>query len=485
MRLLHLLYMFYLHLLAHGICQAAGLVNSNMIQTVQLDRLPYVTEQLGVVVENTDTAKVHKTYDIRVPPSKHQRMASITVRERKTGKQLRVENPTEGLLYRAVFNRALAPGDKIGLNVEMELLGVVQPKPSVVEQTGDRSWEWRDVVGDQVYETKKFKLVVRLDSDAVVRRVEGPQSSRDKGDVVFGPFTALSNQTGASVSVVFRDNGEQMEATRYRREYFVSHWADDLHVADHLDVRNRGPMLPANGLDKVQQTVTAYMQGRDNLVKSFLAPVPRDAREFYFVDHIGNVSTSALGPATGGSRLLQLKPRFPIPGSWRYAWRHGFSLPLAKYLRRTNDLYALRLPFIGHVTASATLERTIGQKLIDKKNTAVLDYSLQISLPEGAHDVHVHLPFGATYRVERSWYYFDVVGRPLIIVDMKNVPEGLSDAHVVVLYRYNLLDLWIKPAAIAGVFLALFALASLLSRLELGLVSSSSSRATEEKEKKE
>ncbi|KAJ2638110.1 dolichyl-diphosphooligosaccharide--protein glycosyltransferase subunit 1 [Coemansia sp. RSA 1286] len=453
-----------------------GLVHTNMIQTIHLDRLPYASEHLGVVVENTDSAKVHKAYDIYVPASKHRALASIVVQERKTGHHLRVYRNGESsgnIVYRAVFNNALQAGDKIGLSVDMEFVRLVDPRPKVVEQTEDQSWVWQDTLGGYAYETRKFKAVVKMGSGAKVRQVSGLNNTRDgAGNVVFGPYVGAAAVDATPVSVAFKHNGEQMEATDYRREYFVSHWANDLHVSDHYDIRNCGPALPNNGLDKVQQTMTMYTHGRDNLVKSLLVPVPTDAREFYFVDQIGNVSTSTLGPASRatGTRLLQLKPRYPIPGSWRYAWRHGFSLPLNKYLRVSGDQYSLRVPFIGHVTASASLERTLGQKDIEKKTTAVTRYSLHISLPEGASDVRVEMPFDAEYRVERSWYYFDSIGRPLVVVEMQNVPTALMDAYVVVVYRYGWMHLWTKPAVIAAFVLVLFALASGLSRLQLGLV---------------
>ncbi|KAJ1813893.1 dolichyl-diphosphooligosaccharide--protein glycosyltransferase subunit 1 [Coemansia sp. RSA 2599] len=475
--------------LAAGLCKADGLVNANMIQTVRLDRLPYATEQLGVVVENTDAAKTHKAYDILVPAAKHRRLASIEVRERKTGAKLRVykrdssttrsADAAEDTVYRAVFNRALAPGEKIGLSVDMELVDAVRPRPEAAEQTADQSWMWRDVVGRQAYDTRKLKVVVKLGADAAVRRVDGPQSSRDgAGLVVFGPYAAanltLAATAGLPLSVVFRDNGEQMDATEHTRECFVSHWADDLHIADRYDVRSRAPRLPTNGLDKVQQTMAVYMQGRDNLVKSLLVSVPADAREFYFVDQIGNVSTSALAPvpkSRDAPRLLQLKPRYPIPGSWRYAWRHGFSVPLSNYLRVAGGgRYSLRVPFIEHISASASLKHSIGLGDL-KKNVAVLDYALRISLPEGAGQVQVETPFEAVHRIERSWYYFDVVGRPVVVIEMRNVPTHLmDDAHVVVSYSHGLLHLWVKPAAIAAFFLSLFALASVFSRLQLGLL---------------
>ncbi|KAI8321086.1 Ribophorin I, partial [Martensiomyces pterosporus] len=365
----------------------------------------------------------------------------------------------------------LQPGEKLSLNVDFVFTNLVQPKPKAVKQAEDQYWEWSDeALVKSIYPTRKQKTVVKAPGE--VRRFSkvsvGGGAKKDGSTVTFGPFLASDSEKeddlaalkGQKVEVNFMDNGEQLEALTHRREYFVSHWADDLNVLEHYALRNRGPEIDGP-FDKVKQTISKFMRTRDNFIKTLLVKVPVNAREMYFVDEIGNVSTSAV---TGRRRqkgeeafkILQLKPRYPLPGGWNYTWWHGYSVPLSEHLKidsaKGAGRYLLKVPFIGSIAACASQ-----------------DYELRITLPEGAKDIDVKIPFGVD-GIEKQplKYYLDSTGRTTVVVRQRNVAPDMHK-DILVAYSYSAISFWQKPAVIAAAFFALFALASAASRMQFGL----------------
>ncbi|KAJ1847268.1 dolichyl-diphosphooligosaccharide--protein glycosyltransferase subunit 1 [Coemansia sp. RSA 2703] len=352
---------------------------------------------------------------------------------------------------------------------------MVRPLPEGnVAQTDDQRWAWDDaLLVASPYPTRKQKTIVALDKSARLVRYEGTRGSLsdESGNVVFGPFAGSDREAVGNGRVVYVSNAEHLEATHVRREYFASHWDDTLHVSDSFDVRNAGPQTPGHAVDSVQRMMTRFTGARDNLVKQFAQHVPVDAREVFFVDAIGNVSTSAVDrvPGSPGKRMLRLKPRFPLAGGWRYAWRHGYRLPLGQHLRHdASGRFRLRVPFIEPLVASAADDK---QPVRSERTAAVLAYELHVTLPQGARNVAVHAAFDAEYSVQRAKHYLDAPGvaRPVVVVAMRNVPPEMMREHVVVSYDLSWAAVWLKPAAVAACVLALFALASVVGRLQLGL----------------
>ncbi|KAJ2899689.1 dolichyl-diphosphooligosaccharide--protein glycosyltransferase subunit 1 [Coemansia aciculifera] len=477
---------------------SSGLVNTNVIRTVDLQGLPFAREQVGVVVQNEHSSKVYKTYTVSVPLDKALWLSQLSVHERKSGEELQVTKVpvTEGSLQQlfqvTLRSGGLQPGEKLSLNIDALFVGgLAEPRPKAAKQYDDQVWHWEDhALALSVYPTRKQKTVVKTRGDILrFTKTAGDATMDGRKKVVFGPYTGQEEEEGRRVEVSFRDNAEQVEAMTHRREYFVSHWADDLNVLEHYAIRNSGPEIEG-GFNKVEQMLSKHYKRRDNLVKTLLVKVPADARNMYFVDEIGNVSTSDVSKrrrqpsANGGDELfkvLQLQPRYPLAGGWNYTWWHGYSVPLHRYLKvstatdstQQQNRHLLRLPFIGSLAATASLENELTLAMANAQNTAVRAYELRVTLPEGAHDIDVQLP--ATISGEKNLelrptkYYFDSIGRTVVVITHENIAPELAARHILVSYSYAPSALWMKPLVVAGALFALFMMASIVSRLQYGL----------------
>ena len=126
------------------------------------------------------------------------------------------------------------------------------------------------------------------------------------------------------------------------------------------------------------------------------------------MDATGNVSTSNLKAspkAAGAPRRLDIRPRYPVLGGWNYTFTVGWNERMSKSgIARFNPAKPWRtriaVPF-----------------LISPKTASIESATLTISLPEGAQDIKVFLPFKVdNVHTSRHPSYLDTVGRPTISI---------------------------------------------------------------------
>ncbi len=114
------------------------------------------------------------------------------------------------------------------------------------------------------------------------------------------------------------------------------------------------------------------------ILPGFTIPLPAGARDPYFTDIVGNVSTSRFQPAPPKSRsntaverrsLLEVKTRYPLLGGWNYTFRLGWDASLGEstVYDSSNNKYIAAIPFFTHIPGSV-----------------VDDAEVKIILPEGA-----------------------------------------------------------------------------------------------------
>lgn len=113
-----------------------------------------------------------------------------------------------------------------------------------------------------------------------------------------------------------------------------------------------------------QQSVYAHPQ--TNVLKSLVFTLPTGARDPYYRDEVGNVSTSNFRTNARKS-TLELRPRYPLFGGWNYTWYHGYNVPLQNFLKTKGEKYILNVPFLETIK-NATVDKAI----------------VKVVLPEGA-----------------------------------------------------------------------------------------------------
>ena len=90
----------------------------------------------------------------------------------------------------------------------------------------------------------------------------------------------------------------------------------------------------------------------------------------YFTDVIGNVSTSRFR-SNKREALLELKPRYPLFGGWKYPFTIGWNSDAANWLRKTvSGGYVLQIPFLEGPNQAEGMEYQ--------------NVNIRVILPEGA-----------------------------------------------------------------------------------------------------
>lgn len=126
-----------------------------------------------------------------------------------------------------------------------------------------------------------------------------------------------------------------------------------LSSVDHLFCSLKGLF------SRIDFKLNSMSHHQTSVVQSFKIELPVSAKDVYYRDDVGNVSTSNFRIEKKRS-LLELEPRFPLYGGWFYTWHHGYNAPLGNFVKRTGaSSYLFQAPFIKGIENVATDEAVI------------------------------------------------------------------------------------------------------------------------------
>lgn len=110
----------------------------------------------------------------------------------------------------------------------------------------------------------------------------------------------------------------------------MSHW-DNIHIDEYYELHNEVAQLVGEfGRVDFNEMRTAYA------IQFLQSSLPKFAHSLYYVDAIGNISTSN-AYRDQNEVNFRVSPRFPIMGGWKTTWNQGYSLPSKNYIRYRND----------------------------------------------------------------------------------------------------------------------------------------------------
>ena len=216
----------------------------------------------------------------------------------------------------------------------------------------------------------------------------------------------------AELYVHYPDNAAVLVNKEYTSTVEVSHWGANLNVNEDFEVHHQGAALKGQ-FSRIDFKLNEWSHGKTSVVKSLVAVLPAGATDVYFKDAIGNVSTSAFRNERKRS-ILELQPRFPLYGGWRYTWFHGFNVPSKQFLK------------VDAKTGKYVLQYLFKPSVSDLVTESA---SLKVVLPEGAANVK----WGASEALDSvthstTYTYLDSIGRPTLLFKKKN----LVDLHNVI-----------------------------------------------------
>ena len=143
-------------------------------------------------------------------------------------------------------------------------------------------------------------------------------------------------------------------------------------------------------------------------VKNFKTLLPAAAKDAYYRDDIGNISTSHMKVMDDAAEL-DLGPRFPLFRGWKAHYVTGYNVSSYEYIFYKRNQH-VRL--IDHIFDDMLVE----------------EVEVRIILPEGVTDLELSTPYSMTRGEDTLHYtYLDTTGRTVVSLYSNKL---LNESHI-------------------------------------------------------
>lgn len=176
---------------------------------------------------------------------------------------------------------------------------------------------------------------------------EGKTDPQKQGTTfTYGPYGELTAGAVEEVSVRYEFTRPLTHGKLLERDIEVSHWGGNVATEERHWLTNRAATLK-NHFSRVQYQQAAYYQPPSAALKEMRFPLAVGSVDAYFIDDIGNVSTSRFRSNLKEANL-ELKPRYPLFGGWNYSFKAGWNADLhtvLRHLKGSSESFVLKVPF--------------------------------------------------------------------------------------------------------------------------------------------
>ncbi|KAK0881587.1 dolichyl-diphosphooligosaccharide--protein glycosyltransferase subunit 1 [Friedmanniomyces endolithicus] len=446
--------------------------NVNLVRNINLEK-SYARETINVVVENVD-AQPQSEYFLPFEQSSLGRIGGLEVKDKKDPEKagflvdvVEVDPYGSTQYYKITFPSALPSKEQLTLSITYYTLSALSPLPAQIAQT-DKQYVLHafSAYAPSAYTTSKQKTKLKLPGvdvpDATTLppelNADGKEDPQKQGTTyTYGPYNELPAGAVQEVSVRYEFTKPLLHATLLERDIEVSHWGSNIALEERHWLHNRAATLK-NHFSRVTYQQSAYYNPPTPALKEMRFPLTIGSMDPYFVDEIGNVSTSRFRSNIREANL-ELKPRYPMFGGWNYSFKVGWNNDLKGFVRRTkgaSDQYVLKVPFFEGPKQAEGVE-------YERVVTRVI-------LPEGAMNIHfettVPLVSNATGLHPT---FMDTIGRTTLTLTAINMVDEFRDRDLVVTYEYPFAARFRKPLVIFAGLLAVFAVSWVVGNLDVNV----------------
>lgn len=242
---------------------------------------------------------------------------------------------------------------------------------------------------------------------------------RQGSTFTYGPYDNIPAGTEQEASVRYEFTKPIIYATVLERDIEISQWGGNLATEERYWLTNKGAQL-ANHFSRVSWATTQYYNPPTSALRSLTVPLKVGSLNPYFIDDIGNVSTSRYSSNLNEANL-ELKPRYPVFGGWNYSFRVGWDANLKNFVRKLKkgDGYILKVPFLE------------GPKM--GEGVSYEKVELRIILPEGATNVRFQSPIPiVSEEISLHKTFMDTQGRTCLKLTAVNVIDESRNKDIIV-----------------------------------------------------
>ncbi|KAI9800174.1 MAG: dolichyl-diphosphooligosaccharide--protein glycosyltransferase subunit 1 [Piccolia ochrophora] len=433
--------------------------NVNLLRNINLEK-GYSRETINVVIENIDK-NAQDEYFLPFEAGIVDNVGGLEVRDKKepdTGlfevELVEYDTYSSTQFFRIRLPKPLKFSAQQTLSISYALLSAFRPLPATINQV-DKQYlvHTFSAYSPSAYETLKQKTKLKLPTTDIPDHTPIPSSLNTEGHedpqrqgstFTYGPYRPVPAGTVHPVRVRYEFTKPLLHATLLERDVEVSHWGGNLATEERFWLRNNGAQLE-NHFSRVSWATTSYYNPPTSALRELKMPLRVGASNPYFIDDIGNVSTSRFRSSPREAHL-ELKPRYPVFGGWKYSFRVGWDADLKHFLRRAggSEGYVLKVPF---------LEGPKQPEGIEYERVEV-----RVILPEGATNINYETTV-PLIKAETSLHrtFMDTVGRTVLKLTAVNAVDEFRDRDLFVTYDQPFLASLRKPLTIFVGMLAVFA----------------------------
>ncbi|KAI8381186.1 Ribophorin I [Radiomyces spectabilis] len=390
---------------------APDFVNTKALRVIDL-RSSIVHEDIGIRAKNIQNQPVSE-YFVTIPKPVEERIASISAFLRQEPKsslsieQVGFDSERGHQLYKVTLPEPVQPNEDIRIGIKVAYTHVVAPLPKKMPQVAKQHLTYvNNMYLYSPYATEETKTTLHLPTNNVVSFTEAQDLvTRAENKIIYGPFQSITPYAYQPLQCHYEYSKPILTVTDLVRDVYVSHWARNMAVEESYNLRHDGARIDGE-FSRIKYQQSAVVHAQTNVLKRLTFNLPPFARDVYYRDEIGNVSTSHLRhePRT---TVLDIAPRYPLFGGWNYTWNHGYNVDASQFVHysKKEGRYILNMKFVENA-----------------KEMAIDRVTLNIVLPEGARNVQVYAPFHLDV-IEHGKHFtnFDSTGRYKLVLQKYNV----------------------------------------------------------------
>ncbi|KAI1372693.1 Ribophorin I [Hypoxylon crocopeplum] len=432
--------------------------NANLVHVISLDK-NYAKESINVLIENA-SPDPQDEYFVPFTSDQMERIGGIEVKDRKDGtvsgfvvEAVEFDQLSDTQYYRIRLPAPLPAKGQQTLGISFYYLSAFAPLPSSIQQSDKQYLVYQfSAYCQSAYPTLKQKTEVKLPSSDIPdytkiagsdETKESPQKQGSK--LTYGPFPEVPAGAVSPVKVRYEFTKPVTHVSQLERDVEVSHWGGNVAFEERYTLYNHGANL-SELFNRVKYAQSQYFNPVSYALKEMKFPLRVGSKDAYFTDAIGNVSTSRFR-SNRREAVLELKPRYPVFGGWKYPFTIGWNADAKNFLRKkSSDNYLLNVPFIE------------GPK--QSEGVAFEQIQVRVLLPEGAENVKFYTTIPESsitdFTVDLQRTYLDTIGRTVLTIKARNLVDDFRDRDLVVSYDYSLGASLRKPLIIFSSMMAVF-----------------------------
>lgn len=396
-----------------------------------------------------------KSFLFSIDPSLSEKVAYIGATVGSSDKtylrvaETKVQTDLDKSFWRIDLKSALASGSTTSLTVEISLGGALEMFPAAISQKEKQLVRF---IGN-LYAFLPYPVVsqttkVELASSNLESYTKTKPVSLSDSTITYGPFRDRPAFSSGELIVHGENNAPMLVVTNLVRVVELSMWGN-IAIEETVDVVHKGASLKGSFSRYEFQRESSGVSS----VKNFKTLLPAAAKDVYYRDDIGNISTSHM-KVMDDAVELDLRPRFPLFGGWKTHYVVGYNVPSYEYLFYKGDIHVLNMRVIDHIFDDMLLENV----------------EVKIILPEGVSDLKLDTPFPMKRDEDSKHYtYLDTTGRTVVYLRSNRL---LTESHIQdfqLQFSYPHRTMLCEPLLLVAAFMLLYLLAIIYVRLDFAI----------------